>query len=213
MIASEGAEPQGVAWSKTRPALQTTEKQELVDRGFLHLERRGRSKFITLADRAWAWAESAKDVKLPRSSSPVGAEALEALLHRVLPFLHSRGIALADIFVDAQPGSRTADDGASERVPASGPRAASPTDLADRIEQACLSLAGGARKTRVRLSELREALGDVERAAVDQALLDMQQSNRLVLYRDDNTAALTAEDHRAALSINGAPRHLVLLEA
>jgi hypothetical protein len=63
------------------------------------------------------------------------------------------------------------------------------------------------------LTSLRQELADVERTAVDQALLQMQDGGKLVLYREDNTAALTADDHHAALSINGAPRHLVLLEA
>lgn len=85
--------------------------------------------------------------------------------------------------------------------------------LTERVEAACLSLTGGQRKRRVRLSALRDVLHDVPRAALDRTLLELQDAGRAVLYRDDNSAALTEADHAAALIVGDAPRHIVYLEA
>lgn len=54
-------------------------------------------------------------------------------------------------------------------------------------------------------------LDSIERSAL-KALLTLQDQGRLVPYRDDNTASLTDADHRAAIIVGEAPRHLVLLE-
>lgn len=213
LITSEEAQTQGVGWSKTRPELTPSEKRELVDHGLLHLEKRGRSQFLTPTDKAWAWAAATTDVKLLRPRASVEAEVLESLLHRLLPLLRQRDIALAELLASLRSAEAASDAAAlpppAERLNGSGDHGS----VSARIESACLSLAGGARKTRVRLSALRRELGDVARSSLDRTLLDMQASGKLALYRDDNSAALTPEDHSAALDINGAPRHLVLLEA
>jgi hypothetical protein len=88
-----------------------------------------------------------------------------------------------------------------------------PPSLPDRIEQACLKLTQGARQTRVKLYDLRASLGGVAREDLDGALLALQREKKLVLYREDNSAALRPEDHQAALLVGNEPRHLVLLEA
>jgi hypothetical protein len=85
--------------------------------------------------------------------------------------------------------------------------------LDKRIEQACLKLTQGARQTRVTLRDLRAELWDVAREDLDGALLALQREKKLVLYREDNSAALRPEDHQAALFVGNEPRHLVLLEA
>ncbi|MEI9942427.1 MAG: hypothetical protein WDO69_34865 [Pseudomonadota bacterium] len=88
-----------------------------------------------------------------------------------------------------------------------------PQSLAERIEQACLNLTQGARQTRVTLHDLRASLWGVARDDLDSALLGLQREKKLVLYREDNSAALRPEDHEAALLVGNEPRHLVLLEA
>lgn len=88
-----------------------------------------------------------------------------------------------------------------------------PPSLPERIEQACLNLTQGARQTRVTLHDLRARLSDVARGDLDGALLVLQRERKLVLYREDNSAALRPEDHQAALLVGNEPRHLVLLEA
>jgi len=85
--------------------------------------------------------------------------------------------------------------------------------LPERIERACLTVTHGARQTRVKLTDLRANLRDVAREDLDSALLKLQREKKLVLYREDNSAALRTEDHEAALFVGNEPRHLVLLEA
>jgi hypothetical protein len=81
-----------------------------------------------------------------------------------------------------------------------------------QIRAACLALANGQIKKRVRLSELRRTLS-TNRETLDSMLVAMQTKGRLVLYRMDNSAEVTRDDEQAALFIAGEPRHLVYLEA
>jgi hypothetical protein len=69
-------------------------------------------------------------------------------------------------------------------------------------------MAGGG----VRLAEIRKSLPGVGRGSLDAALLALQQDKRLVLYRFDNPALVTAEDEAATLWVAGAPRHYVFLK-
>jgi hypothetical protein len=187
------------AKSKAKPDLKK-DFQQLVDQGYLTLEQRGRSRHVVLSDKAWAWAERASPVEILKSRSSVGAEALEALINRLVPFLAERQIALASVLAAA-----SAHDEAVVGKP-------SPAALWPSIERGCLSLTGGKRKERVLLSSLREQLSSVSRASLDEALLLFQRQGKLVLYREDNSAALTNEDHAAALIVGDTPRHIVYLE-
>jgi len=229
--------------TQTRPKLTAPQREQLLDAGFLNLEGR----YLTPTEQAWSWAEKTHAVTL--SSSPVAAEVLEALLRRLVPFLASRRIGLAELLpLRAAAAPRLTTPTATKKAP---PKAKAPPSkkvtrkakapsrkkvtlkkvaapkklgslkkradkvpamLTERIESVCLALAHGKRKTRVMLSALRQQLGDVDRAELEQALLVLQDAERLVLYREDNSAALTDEDRRAALIINDEPRHLIMLE-
>jgi hypothetical protein len=206
LIISHGAE--GVMQSRTSPDLTKAERSQLLDAGFLDLEKRGAAGYLTLTEKAWRWAGQATDVTLPRSRSAVGAEVLERLLRRLVPFLAQRRLALSELLPPLGASGTTA-----APVVTHAPRVVAPKKLQKLIERACLRLTQGKRTKRVPLSQLRHELADVGRAELDQSLLALQDARRLVLYREDNTAALTDEDHRAALTINREPRHLVVLEA
>lgn len=206
MIAAESEAERSPLQSKTRPRLQKSELADLVSQGLVTLEPHGRGERLVLTEKAWGWAAEADDVELLKSQSSVGAEALQGLLRRLLPFLRRREIALAELFMSEQAEVEPAEPAPAEPVVDSA-------SLPRRIEEACLALTGGKRKERVRLSALRSTLSSVERGALDHALLQLQDQRRLVLYREDNSAALTPADHEAALSVNGSPRHIVYLEA
>ena len=201
--------------SKTKPEIDPRQRKALVDHGFLSLtlgkSRAGaRASFLDLTEKAWEWASHARNVEL--MSSKLATPALQSLLRRLIPFLEQHDLTLADIFRD---GARVRDEASA--VP-DGPVAAGiepevAASIGARVEQACLSLAGGAKKSRVRLSALREALPAISRQQLDTVLIELQREHRLVLYREDNTPALTPEDHAAALLVGDSPRHLVYLEA
>lgn len=203
LILTSGGNDEGVKWGATKPELKPAEKQALVDAGYLHVSKRGAAKIITTSERAWSWAETADPVVLLKSRSALGATVLEALLNRLLPLLREREIGLSELFP-------------REKAPKSAPAASaspSPQSLPERIEATCLRLTSGARQTRVKLLELRRGLPDVPRSALDSALLELQREKKLVLYREDNSAALRDEDREAALLVGNEPRHLVLLDA
>jgi hypothetical protein len=188
------------AKSKATPKLEMKDFQPLVDRGFLTLESRGKSKHVVLTDKAWAWAEQTHPVVLQSARSPLAAKVLGDLLNCFIPFLAERQIALASVLAPRP----------SEDTEALEPRA--PETLWHAIEKACLALTGQKRKERVLLARLRSNLGAIPRSSLDEALLLLQRQGKLVLYREDNSAALTPEDHAAALIVGDSPRHIVYLE-
>lgn len=199
LLTAETAQEREPTISQARPKLDPRkERRPLVDAGFVALEKRGRAQHYTLTDKAWAWAASDDGITLLKSASPVGAQALQGLLRRLVPFLRRNDLALADLF---SPSAAEASNCESASL-----------DVNDEIRAACLRLAEGRSRARVRLSALRSALPAVPRADLDKALVELQDGGRLVLYRDDNTAALTEDDHAAALLVGGAPRHLVYWE-
>lgn len=198
MLTGETEDERSPMQSKARPDITAKHRNDLVERGYLEKEkRRGAGQFLRLTDKAWAWAAESLDVELMQSKE--AARVMQRLLRRLVPFLEQREIPLADLFRDAPSGSDDAH--ASDADP-----------LATRIETACLALAKGRRKERVRLTTLRERLAEVPRDVLDRALVQLQRRGRLVLYRDDHTSALTAADHAAALIVGDSPRHIVYLE-
>ncbi len=216
MITGASHEEREPLQSKTRPELSAKERKALADNGFVTLEPPGKKQGLrlVLTDKAWAWAEAAGDVDLFKSRSSVGAEALQGLLRRLLPFLRREEIPLSNLFAeDSAPAEGR--EGATPAVESTSNENGSSDSksLPARIEAECLSLSGGARQERVRLSALRHRLKSVQRGVLDAALLNLQDQRQLVLYRDDNTAALTEDDRDAALLVGGEPRHLVYLEA
>jgi hypothetical protein len=226
MIAGQTADVREPMQSKARPELTVKERAELLTKGYLSADGRGkgggRPVHLVLTDKAWSWAARTHDVQLLHSNSKVGAEVLQGLLHRLLPYLQRHEFTLASLLavpsgdvplgLDLESPAPIAEAGGllGNGAP-HGARATSP--LAGRVEATCLKLANGRRKQRVRLSAVREELTDVPRRALDQALLDLQDAGRAVLYRDDNSAALSDADHAAALIVGDAPRHIIYLEA
>jgi hypothetical protein len=224
MIAGATPEQQRPMLGQIKPL----HRRPLLKHGFLEQEagksKKGRNaQFLVLTDKAWEWASHARDAKFNRA--PTASYVLQELIRRLVPFLERRDIALAELFredelsVDDSGGSSTNQRSLPRERLAPGAAASSAdADLAGEsvqtlIERACLSLAGGAKKSRVRLSALRRALPAIPRQQLDAALIDLQRERRLVLYREDNTPALTTEDHSAALMVGNSPRHLVYLEA
>lgn len=202
---------------EAQPRLTPAERAPLINKGYITLEKRknGRSgaNHVLLTDKAWAWAESTEHVRLLKSNSKIGAQALEGLLHRLIPFLKQKGIPLALLFLPSAEGASADTSSIPEPSAPKAPRPIDTFSLDAELERACLELTGGRRKERVALRALRQKLAHLPRPSLDEALFRLERSGKLVLYREDNTSALTAADHEAALSVNGSPRHLVYLES
>ena len=191
--------------SKVKPELKPPEREPLIKAGLLEKERRGAAQHLKATDACWEWASG--HLGAPLSSSPAASPILRNLLTQLQVFLNRRGLVLADVFApDAEePPQRSMDDNGR-------PEADAGDDTPTRIRRAMLDLGKGRSKQRVRLSALRERLGDVPRSQLDASLLEMQAATQLVLYRLDNPADLEPADDDAALLVAGNPRHLVYLE-
>lgn len=217
MIAGETLDEREPMKSKARPDLDTKrERQPLIDQGFLSVEKRSgkRGEFLRPTEKAWEWASHACDAQIMNSQFAAGA--LQGLLRRLLPFIQEREIALAELFRESSVEQEALTAKPSPASPghlfSTSSGNTSPEALWPDIRQACLTLGEGTSKSRVRLQALRQELSSISRGELDRTLIALQRQQRLVLYRDDNTPALTEDDHAAALLVGDSPRHLVYLE-
>jgi hypothetical protein len=66
---------------------------------------------------------------------------------------------------------------------------------------------------RVLIGELVGVLKEegIEMEAVHSALRELQDAEKVVLYRNDQTRRITKWQHKTALMVGGCPRHLVYL--
>ncbi len=186
--------------SKAKPGVDKKKLAPLLEVGLVVLEKRGRANHIVLTDRAWQWAEENLDA--PFSNSTNVTIALRGLLPRLKHYLKQSGTPLAELL-----GALDAAEEARPDFPAPGQ-----LSIDDAIRDAYLALSGGQWETRVRLAPLREQLASFPKEAQDQALLQMQSSGRLVLYRLDDPQDTFDGDRAAALYIGSDPRHLVYMK-
>jgi hypothetical protein len=186
-----GTEPK---LSEAKPGFNKKTLEPLTRAGLIVLERRGRSTHLVLTERAWHW--SAEHLDAPFTQSINAAPALAALLPRLKAYLEQTGTPLASLLAGM-------DSGASPSPP---------EVIDDAIRRAYLTLSGGRWETRVRLTHLREQLGDHARTAQDDALLRMQREGRLVLYPLDDPQDTFDADRAAALYLGSEPRHLVYMK-
>ncbi|HET9954428.1 MAG TPA: hypothetical protein VFQ61_07985 [Polyangiaceae bacterium] len=197
-------------------------RRELEAAGVVRVERRGRSSHLILEDEAWDFAFKYLHSELP--TTPRASKVLEHVLGKLRLFLESHEHSLLDLLAGetaAEPkphveassavmsNVRTAGDTA---VRVESDATCGPPDYERAVREACLALAHGQTRRRVRLKDLREMVR-VERTSLDRTLVAMQTAGRLVLYKLDNPSELSPEDDSAALWIAGQPRHLVYLEA
>ncbi len=99
MLAAESLAAREPTLSTALPKINIiTERTPLIDNGYLTQEKRGATTYLSLTDKAWAWAEASFDVKLP--SDDPAAQALQGLLRRLLPFLRQQELPLASLFAN-----------------------------------------------------------------------------------------------------------------
>lgn len=174
-------------------------RNELVNANVLRLGKRNRLGYVALGDEAEDFVMKHLGASLPKTDA--AAPVLSTVLARLQDLLLTQGHSLAEFA-----GLRS-----SNASPASsgGKLEQSPEQA---IREAYLSLTHGEKRCRVRLAELRH-LVPVQDQVINEALLAMQIAGQVVLYKLDNNAEISADDERAALYIEGQPRHVVYLEA
>lgn len=176
------------------------DRKALVQAGLIEEEQRtspdtGRkANYNILSDQAWAWLNDHMHAPLPTRSTR-GVQVLQALLGCLDTYLTAQQLSLAEFLKPALLLTS----------------AAAPADnLPQRILTACYQIAGQRWDRQVRLAVLRQQLADVSHAELDEALFELQQQQRLLLYAIDNPQALTPADKEAAINISGAgQRHIV----
>lgn len=159
----------------------------LKEAGLIESKPQGRTSLLTVTDKGWAHASAHLGDFLAQKV------IRDDLLPRLLTFWEQGRISLKDILTGA----------ALPLPPSSRP----PPEL---IREAYLKI-GGRFSTRVRLSDLRAAL-DVDRATLDQTLIEMMRSRALTLYGLDYGRDITAADEAAALVVGGRPTYVVIID-
>jgi len=215
MITGETPEIREPSLANARPELKK-DRKSLIDQGFLDTEKRGRAIHLRLTDKAWGWAGRCADIELMISRGPDGTIALQGLLRRLIPYLQQQGIPLADLYSDRSAGTgdshKSAEVEPSTEVTAVAKIRVDTHALVDRIRAACVALIAGRPSKEIRLTSLRSRFPESSRNEVDAALIRMHDAGQIALYRNDNSAEVTAEDERDALMVGGAPRHVLYLK-
>lgn len=130
--------------------------------------------------------------RIREALAPLLREQRSEVLRRLLP---SKGVEAPE---DARPGLSNDDEITVESIQ-------------KQIRDAYLSLTHGRTKERVLLKDLRPKVAAVA-ADFNEAVLELQNAQKVVLMGLDNMAERTAEVEAAALHIAGNPRHLVYFQ-
>jgi hypothetical protein len=190
----------GSDWLKGfKPDPGAPARSGLAKAGFITAEKRSpqgrgpKQLYLSLTDHAWEYLSEHLDAPIA-TRSPASLEILVRLLARLKAHLDARKLSLGE-FIQTASG-----------VP---PIKA---DLPRQIEVAYLKLSGGRENVRVRLADLRDALPDVPRLALDASLIQMATAGRVSLYRLDNPLEIDHRDRDAVLRTpSGEERHIVYL--
>jgi hypothetical protein len=189
-----------------KPEVNKPEREALLKAGLISVEKRKRAYWLSVTDRGWRWAEDHLSDTLP-DRSYAGTFILAGWLERLQAFMRASNTPLAEILVPKQ----DTDSRGQAKENAAG-TATAPTDygsLRERIRAAYLALTGGSFNKRALLADIRRRLPDVDRDALDDALVRMQRQDDATLMQLDNRPDITQADREAAIQIGQESRHIV----
>ncbi|SEP05153.1 hypothetical protein SAMN04487843_106104 [Methylobacterium sp. ap11] len=202
-------------------APRKAEREALQRAGFLAVEREGRSSRLTVTDKGWNWAGAHL-----REPLPPPMRVLQDWLTRLHHHLAATGATLAEFVGPAPertppaPKARTARPKSRHRARAKARPASDvagkpdPGEVRTRIERAYLACTGGRKATAVRLSALRAALADLDRATLDAGLAAILSGDPAIrLTRIGDPKALDAAERAAAFAPAGEPFHEIWIQA
>ncbi|MEO1593166.1 MAG: hypothetical protein AAFU71_18020 [Cyanobacteria bacterium J06632_22] len=170
-------------------------RNALITAGFIRLEKRGRAKHVILEDKAWDWvAEQMQSgdfaVELPKRAT-TAIPAFELLLVKLGGYLRSHDIPLHEFLA-----TQATEDG-----------------IDGQISQACETIASNSTDFRVRLTQLRAQLSEIPRDTLDNALIAMQQAEKILLRPVEDPQEISEADEAAALDMgSGDKRYFVVLK-
>jgi hypothetical protein len=200
----------GTGWQKDcKPQIKKSDRERLMKAGFIDVDRVKQAYRLTLTDAGWNHLAEHTTASITSGGRPNLVPVLSGFLAQLDRYLSANNLSLADFF-RPQPQPIPATDSSVEPQRNGAP--ATPTDLPQRILDAYHRLSGGRGNVRVRLADLRDALADVPRPALDDALLQLATRGQAALYRLDNPLEISSRDREAVLMTPaGDPRHLIYL--
>lgn len=186
------------------PVLDAPSRRRLQDRGLLEVEVGARRALVlSLTDKGWDAAAQLLDSPAPPRATG-GQRALFTLAASLGRYLRRESLALGEVLVPRP----------QESAPASPPLEA-PARPAAQDEQGTVELVRAAYLriatpgAWVALRELRAALPDLPREALDDALRELYPEPGVHIVAEDNLKALTLDDRAAALHLGGRPHHAI----
>ena len=160
---------------------------------------------LALTDEGWNRATDELEAEPPKGAGTPGGTLYVALdfLRRLID--HS-GTRADDLF-------RLQINGNDVVAPLAAPAAPNrQADLVTLVRQAYQKLATSPGDY-VMLSDVRSALGDLSRAEVDAALVELNRERNVHLVPESNQKVLRTEERAAAVSIGNQDRHLIAISS
>jgi hypothetical protein len=180
-------------WNKdVSNSLKADKRNDLVKRGYIVAG--GRPMILELTQKGHDRAVAELDGEPPAGSGTIGM-ALYAALSFVRNLIKRTGTTPQDLF-RFRLGAATAP--------------APDADLQERIRKAYSSLSPRPGDY-IMLEELREALADVSRRDLDDALIEINRSRDVSLVPESNQKVLTDGQRAAAVSIGNQFKHLIAI--
>jgi hypothetical protein len=180
------------------PKLEKSKRDRLVRLGLIEANATVRPMEIELTDRGWALCARLIGADAPARATGQG-KALYTVLAGLRRYFDREDVAPGDVFVplDANPPEGDPDPLGD--------------DIEARVRDAYVGLAAHAGGW-VDLVRLRDALPDLSKQDLDDALTRMYRSPGVSLIPEENQKTLTAEDRAAAVEIGDQDKHLIAIE-
>jgi hypothetical protein len=174
-------------------------RERLIELGYItaHPVKELRGAYLhELTEEGWRHCREEFAADVP-TKAPKADRLLSGVLHRLEEFMNRSHVEIADVF--APPDT---DDTESAQVPES-------------VDEKIRSLYNGfaARPGAwVSLSRLRDALSEISRDEIDEALLRLDLQPQVYLISEANQKTLSPADRKAAIHIGGEDKHLLSIE-
>ncbi len=203
-------------------ALTGASRRKLADLKLIESRKGARGAYFhQLSELGWAKCNDGFDIQA--GGSRVTGHALGAVMTGLRRFLDQKGLRMVHVYAmdsvagqEPEPEPELQPQSQPEPLPASVAEAqaiALPRDLVTEIRQTYRALAD-APGDWVSLADLRPLLGEVEKSAVDEALITMiEQARDVNLVPESNQKELTDAVRKAAVWVGGQHKHLISIGA